>query len=88
MEDINLTVRCDSVDEISEKAQRLKEQLKEARTLADELASMLDGLEIDIESGKRKTHEMKFCVGRKHWDGTQGKWVHQSSNPSTESSEP
>ena len=56
MADINLTVRCDSMDEISEKAQRLNEQLKEARTLADELASMLDGLEIDIESGKRKVN--------------------------------
>ena len=88
MEDINLTDRCVSMDETTQKAQRLNKQLKEARTLADELASMLDGLEIDIESGKRKTNEMKFCVGRKHWDGTQGKWVHQSSNPSTESSEP
>lgn len=26
--------------------------------------------------------------GRKHWDGTQRKWVRQSSNSSTESSAP
>ena len=48
--DLVVQVRCAGLDEATEKAQQLVEKLKEARTLAGELASMLDGLEINIES--------------------------------------
>lgn len=50
MADINLQVEVAGLDEALSKAQQINDKLKEARTLAGELASMLDGLEINIES--------------------------------------
>lgn len=55
--DINLTVQCDGMDEIYAKAQQIKDKMEEARTLAGELASLMDGLELRIESGKRETRD-------------------------------
>lgn len=43
-------VRCAGLDESIERAQQLVEKLKEVRTLAGELASSLDKLEIEIKS--------------------------------------
>lgn len=37
--EINAKVTCDGLDEILEKAERLRQLLKEANSLADELAS-------------------------------------------------
>ena len=51
--------------ENQEKVNQLVEKLKEARTLAGELASVLDGLEINGDSEKRETREIKFCVDGK-----------------------
>lgn len=63
--DINLTVQCDGLDEIYAKAQQIRDKMEEARTLAGELASMLDGLEMNIDSGNRETREIEFCVDGK-----------------------
>ena len=63
--DLVVQVRCAGLDESIAKAQQLVEKLKEARTLAGELASVLDGLEINSDSEKRETREIKFCVDGK-----------------------
>ena len=46
--DINLTVQCDGLDEIYAKAQQIRDKMEEARTLAGELASELDRLEVKV----------------------------------------
>ena len=48
MADVSLTVKCDGMDEINSKAQQIVDKLKEARTLAGELASELDRLEVKV----------------------------------------
>ena len=48
MADVNLTVKCDGMDEINSKAQQIVNKMKEARTLAGELASELDRLEVKV----------------------------------------
>ena len=65
MADINLAVKCDGMDEINIRAQQIVDKLKEARTLAGELASMLDGLEINIEDGKCEPREIRIGIDGK-----------------------
>ena len=48
MADINLQVEVAGLDEALSKAQQINDKLKEARTLAGELASELDRLEVKV----------------------------------------
>lgn len=48
MDEIELAVKLAGVDEATKKAEALIEKIKEARTLAGELASMLGELHIDL----------------------------------------
>lgn len=63
--DINLTVQCDGMDEIYAKAQQIRDKMEEARTLAGELASLADKLELRFGSEKREVREVKFSVDGK-----------------------
>lgn len=65
MADINLTVQCDGIEEIYAKAQQIKDKMEEARTLAGELASLMDKLELRFGSEKREVREVRFCVDGK-----------------------
>lgn len=51
MADVNLEINIHSnIDEVTKKADNLFDTLKEAKALADELASLMDRLHLDIES--------------------------------------
>lgn len=47
--EINLTAQISGIAEATEAAEKLSEKINEAKTLADELASLIDGLELKVQ---------------------------------------
>ena len=47
--EINGTVRISGLDDALEKATALSQKINEAKTLADELASLMKGLELEVK---------------------------------------
>lgn len=46
---IECTARIRGIDEVFAAAEKLAETIQKAKTLADELTSLMDGLELEIE---------------------------------------